>query len=1198
MAQNDDEVRDLFREIRHQINKNILPPSVAKLYSQFTRLSMKQPGLKGWKNEEEFSNRLNDAVSLVDAGLFEKDSDGQEWRGILKRAGEILEWLSHPTLNSNQLPLRLLSASAYQLAGYPALAMGLLKTNSIETNESLLLGSLLKADFQELMKLLVKYWESEKEDIKPIDNYSISIHHWIINETVRTLGIIAAYMRWGDEDRIEKAKGKFLAITNVVLDGKDPYSWLLAKLCGEVILEFSKNSLRRHVGELSINTNLVGNEAFQKYLRNNYLEGKSLAWFSQIKGIERLKKDESFALCTPTGSGKTTIAELAIIQSLFSPENNNVDTPTAINIMLGSAPIVMYLVPSRALATEVENKMAKVLNNLSESPIKVTGLYGGLDWGPTDAWITSDEPTVLICTYEKGEALLRFLGPLFLSRVSLVIIDEAHSVQFDGRYETLITSDNRGLRLEMLANRLIYSLEQRKIIALSAVADGGIQELSNWVSGILDSEPEVTPYKSTRQLIGRLEWASTGYFEIRYDLLNGSNLKFSEKGETNDVPFIQNPFDAFPKLFSHLPKKYTNQTVGKRQRPYLFWAALQMVKSDDQGNQHTVLISITQNISGYAEDFVYFFEKIMNGIDIPNFFTPPTDHKKAVLWEKCLRSCEDYFGIDSFEYKLLQRGIVVHHGNMPGLMSRLLVEVINERIVHLALATSTLSEGVNLPFETVIIPSIIRSGEAIGVSEFKNLVGRAGRPGTGTEGKSLVMLEGSGADSSSKNARRQYATIINELINSTKQTNSDGNKSPLGELIKYLVKNWTELTKSSSFSEFSDWLEVISPLNNDSSIETEGEQLIYSLDALDSIILPTIVEYEQKENIEGKVVNRSQMEEHLQSLWQKTYAYYTNSKIEEMKSIFSRRGGAIFEKIYPDENTRRRFYRTSLSPRNANQLIEEYQNINEHLKIGFEYAGCSIDKKIDYISTTIEKVTKINKFKIPGGVGKIDSKEILHWWLSPSTSVSKPNSKQKSKWIKYIKKNFEYIFNWGLGSVISLSIDDVHGNSLIETKIEDWPETGLPWIVFWLKELIVWGTLDPVAAYLLAHGIDFTRSDAEERALDYYKNVSNFDSTDDVLNASKIRVWGEGFISKNKNKRPLGVQRSIKAVLSQNFKKAQKKEWRVLPVLVGEIISWIDPAGYELATSSIPENWTNYVLEKYDFVLDTSESIIVTSNYI
>jgi replicative superfamily II helicase len=86
----------------------------------------------------------------------------------------------------------------------------------------------------------------------------------------------------------------------------------------------------------------------------------------------------------------------------------------------------------------------------------------------------------------------------------------------------------------------------------------------------------------------------------------------------------------------------------------------------------------------------------------------------------------------------LKKGIVVHYGNMPGLTARLLVEVINKKIIPIVLATSTLSEGINLPFETILIPTLIRNQELLTAREFSNLVGRAGRPGVATEGRALI----------------------------------------------------------------------------------------------------------------------------------------------------------------------------------------------------------------------------------------------------------------------------------------------------------------------------------------------------------------------------------------------------------------------------------------------------------------------------
>src|SRR3546814_9440801 len=78
----------------------------------------------------------------------------------------------------------------------------------------------------------------------------------------------------------------------------------------------------------------------------------------------------------------------------------------------------------------------------------------------TDAWIQTAQPTVVICTFEKADALLRYLGVLFLSRVRTVIIDEAHMVEQDeARLTGLGDGTSRAFRLEQLGTRLMRARE-------------------------------------------------------------------------------------------------------------------------------------------------------------------------------------------------------------------------------------------------------------------------------------------------------------------------------------------------------------------------------------------------------------------------------------------------------------------------------------------------------------------------------------------------------------------------------------------------------------------------------------------------------------------------------------------------------------------------------------------------------------------
>ncbi len=72
---------------------------------------------------------------------------------------------------------------------------------------------------------------------------------------------------------------------------------------------------------------------------------------------------------------------------------------------------------------------------------------------------------------------------------------------------------------------------------------------------------------------------------------------------------------------------------------------------------------------------------------------------------------------------LLKRGIVIHHGSLP-LQTRLILEKFTQDgLCRICFATSTLEQGVNMPFDVVFLDRL-EGSKALSV---KNLIGRAGR---------------------------------------------------------------------------------------------------------------------------------------------------------------------------------------------------------------------------------------------------------------------------------------------------------------------------------------------------------------------------------------------------------------------------------------------------------------------------------------
>ena len=95
---------------------------------------------------------------------------------------------------------------------------------------------------------------------------------------------------------------------------------------------------------------------------------------------------------------------------------------------------------------------------------------------------------------------------------------------------------------------------------------------------------------------------------------------------------------------------------------------------------------------------------------------------------KLIDRLNDYIGIADAYYRsnmmeMMKRGIVIHHGSLP-LQARLILEHFTQQgFCKICFATSTLEQGINMPFDVVYLNTF----EASRTLSMKNLIGRAGR---------------------------------------------------------------------------------------------------------------------------------------------------------------------------------------------------------------------------------------------------------------------------------------------------------------------------------------------------------------------------------------------------------------------------------------------------------------------------------------
>ncbi|MDD3042728.1 MAG: ATP-dependent DNA helicase [Methanosarcinaceae archaeon] len=168
----------------------------------------------------------------------------------------------------------------------------------------------------------------------------------------------------------------------------------------------------------------------------------------QAEAVERgLLEGKNLLAAIPTASGKTLLAELAMLKSILAG---------------GKA---LYIVPLRALASE----KFRHFQAFSELGVKV-GISTG-DYDRRDEGLGSND--IIVATSEKTDSLLRN-ETAWMQEISVVVADEVH----------LIDSPDRGPTLEVTLTKLRRINPKCQILALSATI-GNAKELAAWLEAEL-----------------------------------------------------------------------------------------------------------------------------------------------------------------------------------------------------------------------------------------------------------------------------------------------------------------------------------------------------------------------------------------------------------------------------------------------------------------------------------------------------------------------------------------------------------------------------------------------------------------------------------------------------------------------------------------------------------------------------------------
>jgi helicase len=389
---------------------------------------------------------------------------------------------------------------------------------------------------------------------------------------------------------------------------------------------------------------------------------------------------ENCLIAMPTSTGKTLLGQLCMAASLGR-----------------GVGLACYVAPYRALANQVYRSFREQLPR----HVRVERAMGG--YSPVEMLQPSSRPTILVATPERFDAMLRY-RPEFWKDLRCLVVDEAH----------ILEQAERGVRLEGILTRA--RLQQGRgnplrLVLLSAVLTH-TGRLQQWL-GIPDRLAIKGSWQPTARRLGM--WAQEGVLKYFYA---SDPLRVPEAGESIPVAERVLPWpvrDLWPadderararqEPDSHANIAYLCETLhAEFGAPVLCVCATRFAT---RGIAHAATRRLSDSIPGPVTDRLL--------------------HRITVAWPhlRLLAAC-------------LRKGVAYHNASLPPEVREAIEEATKAGELRVVVATTTLAEGVDLPFRVTVVADWLMDHRPISSLLFRNIAGRCGRAGSFTEGDTIL----------------------------------------------------------------------------------------------------------------------------------------------------------------------------------------------------------------------------------------------------------------------------------------------------------------------------------------------------------------------------------------------------------------------------------------------------------------------------
>ena len=427
------------------------------------------------------------------------------------------------------------------------------------------------------------------------------------------------------------------------------------------------------------------------YIKRLVDNGVQLLLPPQYKAVveKKLLSTKGNALIAlPTSAGKTLLGELRLISAL------------------GDKPgLVCYLAPYVALGRQVADSFRRHLPKGYRIHPLVGGHRGDVKLEP------EAKMEVVVATPERLDMLLRSI-PEIAGYIRCIVCDEAHMIQ----------NGTRGVKLEGLLARI--RLRQKlggklQVVLISAVLPE-YERLTQWMS-IERSDLITDTWRPTARRVAF--WRQTG--QLTWHL--GPDPVRMAGASNDDVLGVANLL--WPK--SNLYGSDKHGAIAK-QEPDVCENVAYLVDTLHrryQGGPILCYCASRHNSRKLAAAIASRFEKLEP--------LPPTIASTISLIAKRHKVLKPLMA-------MLRKGVAYHNASLPHEVRNLLEEAVRRQEIVAVTATTTLAEGVDLPFRFTILADWLtwdglNKQRPMASLLFRNIAGRCGRAGVMTQGDTIIF---------------------------------------------------------------------------------------------------------------------------------------------------------------------------------------------------------------------------------------------------------------------------------------------------------------------------------------------------------------------------------------------------------------------------------------------------------------------------